>query len=424
MSKKSTDYYEILQIPKDADDSLIKKQYRKLALKYHPDKNKDPGAEDMFKKISQCYQVLSDPKKRDLYDKFGEEAVNQDGGSGIDPSDIFAQFFGGNGGGGGMPDIFGGGMFPGMGGGFSRQRQRQEQIPISQTTVEVDLKTIVCGGKATVSFTEEVAKNLSTGETCFEVKECSHCNGTGTQTKTRMLGPGMFQQMSCKCEHCGGKGYNYLSDDVMILNDVLEFEIDIPEGCLLQEPILCKKKGKHHFMNGKMHKTDLLVKVQCKKEEKSVWNLHSNNRDLIWTPSMHVIFGLTSSRVQCPHINNQNYIFKMCQNRSSEMMILGKGMPACQTKRGQIIPDGNLIINIQWNWDTNKLQSIPWFQTMRKSVRQKAGSWLTKHNKYTDKCVEISDNSDHSFSDSNKQRQYFHEGGEEEEGHATQCAQS
>ena len=96
MSKKSTDYYEILQIPKDADDSLIKKQYRKLALKYHPDKNKDPGAEDMFKKISQCYQVLSDPKKRDLYDKFGEEAVNQDGGSGIDPSDIFAQFFGGN----------------------------------------------------------------------------------------------------------------------------------------------------------------------------------------------------------------------------------------------------------------------------------------------------------------------------------------
>jgi DnaJ-class molecular chaperone len=419
MSKKSTDYYEILQIPKDADDSQIKKQYRKLALKYHPDKNKDPSAEEMFKKISQCYQVLSDPKKRDLYDKFGEEAVNQDGGSGIDPSEIFSQFFGGRGG-GGMPDIFGGGMFPGMGGGFSRQRQQQQQqVPISETSVHVDLKTIVLGGKATVSFTEEIAKNLSTGETCTDVSECSHCHGSGVQTKTQMIGPGMFQQMRGKCDNCKGLGYSHSTENIMMVSEVKEIEIDIPEGCIIQEPILCSQKGKQHYMNGKMHKTDLLVRVLCNSsDEGSVWSLHNNARDLIWSPSMHVIFGLTSSRVQCPHISNQNYIFKMCPNRSSEMMVLGKGLPASQTKRGQIIPAGNLIIRIQWNWDTTKLQSISWFQHMRKSVRQKAGNWLTKHNRYTDKCVEISECNNNDFSNHHPREH------SNEEAHETQCAQS
>lgn len=102
------DYYDVLGIKKGASDEEIKKAYRKQALKYHPDKNKSPGAEDKFKEIAEAYDVLSDPQKKDVYDRFGEEGLKGGGpagGSGGpgnfsytfqgDPHAIFAEFFGG-----------------------------------------------------------------------------------------------------------------------------------------------------------------------------------------------------------------------------------------------------------------------------------------------------------------------------------------
>lgn len=103
------DYYKILGISKDATDDEIKKAYRKLALKYHPDKNKSPGAEERFKEVAEAYEVLSDKKKRDIYDKYGEDVLkgkaptNQSGGGDFEnfsyayhgnPQATFAQFFG------------------------------------------------------------------------------------------------------------------------------------------------------------------------------------------------------------------------------------------------------------------------------------------------------------------------------------------
>lgn len=101
------DYYKILGIAKGASDEEIKKAYRKLALKYHPDKNKDPSAEERFKEVAEAYEVLSDKKKRDIYDAHGEEGLKSGGtrGSGMgtndftytfhgDPRATFAQFFG------------------------------------------------------------------------------------------------------------------------------------------------------------------------------------------------------------------------------------------------------------------------------------------------------------------------------------------
>lgn len=148
------DYYDILGIKKGASEDDIKKAYRKQALRYHPDKNKSPGAEEKFKEIAEAYDVLSDPKKKDIYDRFGEEGLKGGGGpaggSGPggtfsytfqgDPHAIFAEFFGGRnpfeqffgGRNGGMEEdmdtddpfsrfgMAGGGMGPGGMGGFSR----------------------------------------------------------------------------------------------------------------------------------------------------------------------------------------------------------------------------------------------------------------------------------------------------------------
>ena len=103
------DYYEVLGVPRDADESTIKKAYRKLAMKYHPDRNPDnKDAEAKFKEIGEAYEVLSDPDKRAAYDRMGHDAFKNGGTGGFgggggfggftDPMDIFAQMFGGMGG--------------------------------------------------------------------------------------------------------------------------------------------------------------------------------------------------------------------------------------------------------------------------------------------------------------------------------------
>jgi len=95
------DYYKILGVPKGASDDVLKKAYRKLALKYHPDKNQSPGAEEKFKEIGEAYDVLSDPRKKQIYDQLGEEGLKSGGGSGPPPSSAGGM-------GGGMPSGFGG----------------------------------------------------------------------------------------------------------------------------------------------------------------------------------------------------------------------------------------------------------------------------------------------------------------------------
>ncbi len=126
------DYYEVLGISRDANESDIKKAYRKLAMKYHPDVNKEAGAEDKFKEINEANEVLSDPDKRARYDRFGHDGVNGQGG------------FGG-GGFGGFEDIFGQGGFGGFGsifeeffGGGNPNRPRKGQDVVNQVIITMD----------------------------------------------------------------------------------------------------------------------------------------------------------------------------------------------------------------------------------------------------------------------------------------------
>eukprot|EP00451_Oxyrrhis_marina_P028781 CAMPEP_0204359662 /NCGR_PEP_ID=MMETSP0469-20131031/37433_1 /ASSEMBLY_ACC=CAM_ASM_000384 /TAXON_ID=2969 /ORGANISM="Oxyrrhis marina" /LENGTH=98 /DNA_ID=CAMNT_0051347743 /DNA_START=47 /DNA_END=340 /DNA_ORIENTATION=+ len=96
------DYYDLLGVPKDADEDTLKKAYRKMAIKWHPDKNPEnkEAATEKFKKIAEAYEVLRDPQKRQIYDQYGEAGLSNTGGGGgghghIDPHDLFAAFFGG-----------------------------------------------------------------------------------------------------------------------------------------------------------------------------------------------------------------------------------------------------------------------------------------------------------------------------------------
>src|SRR5690554_6759542 len=133
------DYYQLLGVPRNASDSEIKKSFRRLAMKYHPDRNRDnPGAEEQFKKIKEAYDVLSDPKKRSAYDQFGHAGVDPSMGAaggfgftGESFSDIFSDVFG---------DIFGGGA------GASRRRGARGQRGADlRYNLEITLEEAVAG---------------------------------------------------------------------------------------------------------------------------------------------------------------------------------------------------------------------------------------------------------------------------------------
>lgn len=184
------DYYEILFVARDVTADDLKKSYRKLAVKYHPDKNPgDKEAEEKFKELGEAYDVLSDPEKRAAYDRFGHAAfaqgggVPRGGGGGFhDPFDIFREVFGGGGGGaGGMGGIFE--QFFGGGGGGGRGEKESRQ---RGSDLRYDLQITL----------EEAAMGAEKEITVSKLEGCSGCNGSGAEPGSRVV----------SCPTCGGRG--------------------------------------------------------------------------------------------------------------------------------------------------------------------------------------------------------------------------
>jgi len=192
---KETKFYDILGVAPTADDGALKKAYRKLALKYHPDKN--PEAGEKFKEISMAYEVLSDAEKRKLYDAHGEQGIKEGGGGGggfHSPMDIFDMFFGG-GGGGGHP----------FGGGRSRGPRRTKNL---MHQLSVSLEDMYNGATRKLALQKNVICGDCDGQGGKEgaVQRCPNCRGTGMQVRIQQLGPGMMQQIQSMCSECHGQG--------------------------------------------------------------------------------------------------------------------------------------------------------------------------------------------------------------------------
>jgi len=170
-----------------------------MAMKWHPDKNPDQKkeAEDKFKEISQAYEVLSDPKKRKLYDQHGEEGLKEGGGGGgfRDAHSMFADLFGG----------FGGGFF----GGGRGEREGPKKTQDVQFQLGVALAEFYQGKTKKLSIERNVICIECVGKGSVKegaVVNCERCQGRGIEIITRRLGPGMVQQLQTHCQKCGGKG--------------------------------------------------------------------------------------------------------------------------------------------------------------------------------------------------------------------------
>lgn len=209
------DYYQILEVPRQATESEIKKSYRRLAIKYHPDRNPgDAGAEGHFKEISRAYAILSDPQKRQLYDRYGEDAFRNGAGpgAGFDPFDIFNSFFGGASGRGAsvFDSIFGGGRRVDPNGPVDGDDLRYD--------LELDFEDAVFGAERKIEFSRLAACDACGGSGCAAgtvKKSCPRCHGRGQISVSQGFftvmhdcpnchGVGVFAEKPCP--KCGGQG--------------------------------------------------------------------------------------------------------------------------------------------------------------------------------------------------------------------------
>jgi molecular chaperone DnaJ len=262
MSKR--DYYEILGVDRGADKTAIKKAYRKVAIKYHPDKNPDnPEAEDQFKEAAEAYEILGDENKKARYDQFGHEGARGGsgfgggGGHGMDMNDIFSQFgdiFGGGGGGGGG----------GFGGGGRRAQRKGTNLRIK---LKMNLEDIAAGADKKVKVKRQASCSPCDGTGAKDgtaLRTCPTCQGAGQVKKVvnTMLGQ---MVSSSTCSSCHGKGQiieqkctTCHGDGVTLEDDVIELKI--PAG--VSDGMQLAVSGKGNMPPGGGIPGDLLVVIE------------------------------------------------------------------------------------------------------------------------------------------------------------------
>lgn len=255
------DYYQVLGVPKTASEKDIKAAYRKLALKYHPDRNPDnKQAEENFKEAASAYEVLSDDAKRKRYDQFGHAGVdgNMGGGGagghgGMNMDDIFENF----------GDIFGD-MF----GGGNRRAQRGAGAPVAQRghdlykDVEISLKEAYIGSKQEISYYHFFACEPCTGKGVKKgtsVQACEQCKGAGQMNYRQ----GFFMY-SQPCNPCGGQGYTIPSpchacSGQSRIQNYDKFSVTIPAGIFNGAELRISGKGDAGVFGGKAG--DLFIKI-------------------------------------------------------------------------------------------------------------------------------------------------------------------
>lgn len=257
------DFYEVLGITKSATKDEIKRAYRKLAKKYHPDINKEAGSEEKFKEVQEAYDILYDDQKRATYDQFGHAAFDQAGGGGnpfgggfggfgdVDLNDIFSSFFGGGG----------------------RSRQGRPSGPLKGndvlTRVRIDFMDAINGTKIQFNHTYDKPCPTCNGlgaEDKNDIHTCSKCSGSGVETfiQDSIFGRvqsqracsqcgGSGKTISKKCKTCSGSGYQVTKEKV---------EVNIPSGIGEGQKIRVTGKGERGVNGGP--NGDLFVEVRIK----------------------------------------------------------------------------------------------------------------------------------------------------------------
>lgn len=333
----SGDYYETLGVDRNASKEDIKRAYRRLARKYHPDINKEAGAEDRFKEINRAYEVLSEPETRARYDQFGEAGVSGAGAAGFDYGDM-----------GGFADIFET-IFSGFGGGVGTGSTRRRTGPTRGDDLRLDLKLdfreAIFGGEKEIRI-----PHLETCQVCngsgakpgTGSRTCGTCNGAGQVRRATRTPFGSFAQVSTcpdcngagqvieqKCDACGGAGRK---------QETKKLKITIPAGVDNGTRLRVGKEGDAGTRGGTPGDLYVYLFVEPDKEfTREGMNIHSE----ITISYLQAILGckLQINTVDGP----QELVIPAGTQPNTELMLEDHGVP----KLGNSAIRGDHLINVK-----------------------------------------------------------------------------
>lgn len=342
MSKR--DYYEVLEVSKNATQDEIKKAYRKKAIQFHPDKNPgDKAAEEKFKEAAEAYEILSNAEKRQRYDQFGHAGVGGAssggfGGGGMSMEDIFSHF----------GDIFGGGFggFSGFGGfgGSSRGGRRVNKGSNLRVKVKLSLQEIANGAEKKIKVKKYVECSHCSGSGAANgssYSTCSTCRGTGQVTRVSNTILGQMQTASTcptcggegkiitnKCAHCAGEG---------IMRDEEIISLNIPAG--VEEGMQLSVSGKGNAARRGGVNGDLLVLIE---EEKHPELIRDGN-NLIYNLHISIPDAILGKPVEIPTVDGKVKVKIDPGTQPGKILRLrGKGLPEVNS-----YGKGDLLVNIQ-----------------------------------------------------------------------------
>lgn len=338
------DYYDVLGVEKNADDAAIKKAYRTLAKKYHPDVSTEDNAEAKFKEVQEAYEVLSDSQKRSQYDRFGHQANNGagfggangfGGGFDFDINDIFSSFFGG---------------------GQAQRTNQRRKGQDTQRRMNISFEEAVFGAKKKIRVTvhEECHTCHGTGaHSKNDVKTCTQCNGRGTvvveqqslfgRTRTQTTCPkcqGTGKEITKKCATCNGEGIETHDKEV---------EVSIPAGIDTGQQIRLEGYGNKGYNGGPSG--DLYILFNVKPHE--FYERHGDDI-VVEAPLTFTQAALGDTiKVPTPHGDVKLKIPAGTQNGTT-FRLRSKGIPNVRTKRQG---DQHVVINVITPKNLTKQQS-------------------------------------------------------------------
>ncbi|GFS47339.1 dnaJ homolog subfamily A member 2 [Trichonephila clavipes] len=288
-----TKLYDLLGVPRHASDTEIKKSYRKLAKEYHPDKNPTEG--EKFKEISFAYEVLSDPKKREIYDRSGIKGIQGGGDGGMAADDLFSH-------------LFGGGLF-GMGMGGSRRRKRGEDTVYP---LKVTLEDLYNGKTSKLNLNKTVICKAcdGLGGRAGAVNRCASCQGRGIKVSYRQLGPGMVQHMQTACSDCNGEGEVWNERDKCkvckgkkIVQETKRLEVHVDKGMVDGQKIYFRGDGNQQ---PGVEPGDVIILLQQLPHER----FQRDGCDLYMTHSLALVEALCGFCLIIKHLDGRDLVVR------------------------------------------------------------------------------------------------------------------
>lgn len=367
MATIKRDYYEVLSVTREANGDEVKKSYRRLAVKYHPDKNPgDAKAEDQFKELGEAYEILSDPDKRAAYDRYGHAAFAQGGGApgargGVDPFDVFREVFGGMGGG---AEGAGGGIFEqffGGGGGGRTDREGRQRGSDLRYDMQIQLEEAAAGVEKEIEIKKLATCEVCTGtgaEAGSQAVTCRTCQGRGqvitsrgffqvSQTCPRCRGTGTLIEKPCR--NCSGEGR---------VEKTSRIKLKIPAGIDDGARLRSSKNGEAGIRGGPPG--DLYVVIHV--AEHTVFQREEDT--LFCEVPISFVTAALGGEIQIPTLEGQAHLKVPAGTQSgTSFKLRGRGMPELNTKvRGDLLT--RVMVEVPTKLDAEQRQKLEEFAAL------------------------------------------------------------